>query len=382
MLGPLTLHRAYYHCPRCQTGWCPRDARLGLGTSSLSPAVLRMTGSSAALVSFDEASGLLDELAGVRVESKQVERCAEALGREVAAAERAGAFPREDPPAPTMYLGLDGTGLPVRPRETAQRPGKQPDGTAKTREAKLVVVWTAESRHPKTARPMRDPGSVSYSGAIESAASRDTDHQPSAFARRVRREAERRGFPQAQRRVVLGDGANWIWRLAAEDYPGALQIVDLFHAREHLHDVGKALHPDDPEQARLWADVRCDELDDGDLDHVLAVLRSAAHTCSKAAQCADYIENNRDRMQYAAFRAQGLCVASGVVESGCKTALGARLKRSGMRWTVRGANAITALRCCILSGLYEDFWAYRTDHPTDEQGIVLARKARQAKKSN
>ena len=87
-------------------------------------------------------------------------------------------------------------------------------------------------------------------------------------------------------------------------------------------------------------------------------------------------------MQYADFRAQGLCVAFGVVESGCKTALGARLKRSGMHWTVRGANAITALRCCILSGLYEDFWAYRTDHPTDEQGIVLAHKARQAQKSN
>ena len=360
VLGPLTLQRAYYHCPACGAGCCPRDAALGLAGSSLSPAVLRMTGSAAALVSFAETSDLLAELAGVRVDTKQVERCAEALGREIAAAERDGVFPSESPSAPTMYLGLDGTGLPVRKTETAGRAGKQPDGSAKTREAKLVVVWTAESRHPRTGRPMRDPGSASYSAAVESAASRDTDPEPSPFAIRVRREAERRGFPQAERRVVLGDGAAWIWRLAAEDHPGAIQIVDLFHVKEHLHDVSKALFPADKDCARLWAEVRCDELDDGCLDAVLAVLRSHASTCEEAAQCADYIERNRERMQYADFRARGLCVASGVVESGCKTAIGTRLKRSGMHWTVQGANAIAALRCCILSGLYEDFWAYRS----------------------
>ena len=362
VLGPLTLQRAYYHCPPCGTGCFPRDAALGLAGSSLSPAVLRMTGSTAALASFAESSDLLAELAGVRVDAKQVERCAEALGREIAAAERGGAFPSEPPSAPTMYLGLDGTGLPVRSSETAGRAGKQPDGSAKTREAKLVVVWTAESRHPKTGRPLRDPGSASYSAAIESAASCDTDREPSPFARRVRREAERRGFPRAGRRVVLGDGAPWIWRVATEDYPGAIQIVDLFHAKQHLHDVSKALFPADPGRARLWADVRCDELDDGCLDDVLAVLRSHASDCEQAAHCADYIERNRGRMQYADFRARGLCVASGVVESGCKTAIGTRLKRSGAHWTVQGANAIVALRCCILSGLYEDFWAYRTAH--------------------
>ena len=182
VLGPLTLSRAYYHCPACGTGCFPRDAALGLAHSSLSPGVLRMTGSAAAMVSFAETSALLAELAGVRVDTKQVERCAEALGREIAAAERDGAFPAEAPSAPTVYLGLDGTGLPVRSSETAGRAGKQPDGSAKTREAKLVVVWTAESRHPSTGCPMRDPGSASYSAAIESAASRDTDPEPSPFA--------------------------------------------------------------------------------------------------------------------------------------------------------------------------------------------------------
>ena len=95
-----------------------------------------------------------------------------------------------------------------RREETEGRAGKQPDGPAKTREVKLVTLWTAEALDSQ-GRPRRDPGSISYSAAIESAAARDTDPGLSA-ARRVGREAERRGFGGARRRVVLGDGAAWI----------------------------------------------------------------------------------------------------------------------------------------------------------------------------
>ena len=112
-------------------------------------------------------------------------------------------------PAPTMYLGLDGTGVPVRPAEVEGRRGKQPDGSAKTREVKLATLWTAEGRD-KAGRPVRDRGSVSYNAAVESAASRDTDPLPSAFAQRAYREAIRRGFDSAAQRVVIGDGALWI----------------------------------------------------------------------------------------------------------------------------------------------------------------------------
>ena len=141
-----------------------------------------MAGAAAALVSFGEASTLLDELAGVEVSAKHVER-----GRE--------AFAREPPAAPTMYLGMDGTAVPVRKEAVSGRAGKQPDGSARTREVKLVTVWTAESTHPKTGRPQRDEGSVSYTGAIESAASRDTDPQPSALAQRgCRRRSCRPGL--------------------------------------------------------------------------------------------------------------------------------------------------------------------------------------------
>ena len=81
---------------------------------------------------------------------------------------------------------------------------------------------------------MRDPDSVSYTAAIETAASRDTDREPSPFAQRVCREAERRRFADADRRVILGDGAPWIWALADECFPDAIQIVDIFHAKSHL----------------------------------------------------------------------------------------------------------------------------------------------------
>ena len=165
--------------------------------------------------------------------------------------------------------------------ESAGRAGKQPDRTAKTREAKLVLVWTAETRNPQ-GRPVRDPGSVSYSGAIESAASRDTDPDPSAFARRVRREAERRGFPDAARRVVLGDGAAWIWNLSSEQFPGAIQIVDLWHAKEHLWEVSKALHAGDAGRVEAWARARCHELEADRLDYLLQVLRSRAGHCEPA----------------------------------------------------------------------------------------------------
>jgi hypothetical protein len=171
-----------------------------------------MTGSTAALVSFEESSALLHELAGVEVSVSQVERAAEALGSEIAADERS-CVARMGEVAPTMYLGIDGTGVPMRKSEVAGRAGKQSDGSVKTREAKLVTMWTAESRDEED-KPVRDPGSITYSAAIESAAALDTSPELSEFAERVLCEATRRGFTQAPRCAVLGDGSAWIWNTA------------------------------------------------------------------------------------------------------------------------------------------------------------------------
>jgi hypothetical protein len=360
VLGELHLERAYYHCPACQQGFSPRDRALGLEDSTLSPAVLRMTGTVASLVSFQEGSNLLKELAEVEVNAKRIERAAENLGEEIAEQERHSSEPlAEGPAAPTLSLGVDGTGVPMRSTELGERPGKQPDGSAKTREVKLCMVWSAESRDA-AGRPVRDEGSVSYSGAIESAATRDSDRELADFTRRVEREARRRGCQQAQRLVVLGDGAPWIWNLGGELFPQAIQILDRFHVKERLSELAKSLYGETSPKARQGAERRHQELDAARWKSLLpALLRHALHS-KPARDCIQYLRRNRQRLRYPEFEAQGLCTSSGVVEAGCKSVIGTRLKRAGMHWTVGGANAIIALRCSKLSGRFEDFWEQRS----------------------
>ena len=258
--------------------------------------------------------------------------------------------------APTLYLGLDGTGVPARTTEVEGRNGKQPDGSAKTREAKIAVVWSAET-NDKEGRPVRDPGSATYNAAIETIATRDTDTEPAPFARRALREAERRGFDKAERRVILADGAPWIWNFADEHFPDAIQIVDIFHAKDHLFEVAKAIYRIRSEIGERWARKRREELDEGRVDDVITALRSHAETCEEARKNAAYFSTNHERMNYPKFQAMGLCVASGVVEGGCKNIVGARFKQGGMRWTV--ADATVALRCAVESNRFDDFWERR-----------------------
>ncbi len=317
-----------------------------------------MTGSAAALVSFEESSALLHELAGVEVSAKQVERAAEALGAEIADDER-HCVEKMGEVAPTMYLGMDGTGVPMRAVEVAGRAGKQLDGSAKTREAKVVTVWTAESRDEE-GTPVRDPGSITYSAAIESAATADTSPDRSHFAERVLREASRRDFTQASRCVVLGDGSTWIWNTARELFPQATQILDRFHAKEALHRAAQSIFGA-TSASNQWATARCMELDDGKLHDIMHALRAHSTSTAEAIKCALYIFHNRARMRYPKFRGLGFCTSTGVLEAGCKVAIGTRLKRAGMHWTVQGANAIIALRCAKLSGRYEDFCERRRD---------------------
>ena len=244
-LGEIELLRAWYHCEKCGAGFSPRDRALGLEGTSLSPAALRMTGLAAARVSFGESSELLRELAGLDIEAKLAERQAEALGREIVDDERQVVEP-EPSTARTLHLGLDGTGVPVRKAETRGRRGKQPDGSAKTRGAEIVAVWSADTLD-RDGRPARDPGSI--------------------------------------------------------------QIVDIFHAKGHLFDVAKAIYGAGTDLADRWGKQRRDELGQGRIDDILAALRGHAETCDDARKCVDYIDNNRHRMRYPEFRAMGLCVA-------------------------------------------------------------------------
>ena len=143
---------------------------------------------------------------------------------------------------------------------------------------------------------------------------------------------------------------------------GSEQIVDRFHVKQNLSDVAKVLNSNSS-QATAWAKLRHHELDAGTLSAILESLRPHLDTCEEARKCYHYIRRNRHRMRYLRFLKMGFCTSSGVVEAGCKVTVATRLKRAGMHWTVDGANQIIALRCCILSGRFEDFWERRSSMP-------------------
>jgi hypothetical protein len=356
VLGPLRLERAYYHCARCQGGFCPRDRALRLELFSLTPGVLRMTGSTAALVSFEESSALLHELAGVEVSVSQVQRAAERWARD--RADERVCVERMGEVAPTMYLGMDGTGVPMRPSEVAGRAGKQPDGSAKTREAKVVTVWTAESRDEE-GKPMRDPGSITYSAAIESAATLDTSLKRSDLAERVLRK------PRGEVSPRRPDAPCWAMALPGSGTP--LRNCFLKPFRSWIGSTPKKLCTE-PLNRSLAQPAR--KPNHGPRRAAPNWMMESCRPSSRALrpisvpppkrQMRLYIFRNRRRMRYPKFHAQGLCTSTGVLEAGCKVAIGTRLKRAGMHWSVSGANAIIALRCAKLSGRFEDFWERRS----------------------
>lgn len=360
VLSPVEIRRAYYHCPDCQKGLIPKDQDLDIVGTSFSPGVRRMMARVGAKESFDEGRGDLKELAGVIVTTKAVERVSEEIGGQVeveAIEERANTMAGRIVPLwpviPKMYIAIDGTGVPVVPSETEGRKGKNETGIAKTRESKLGCVFT-QSKLDKEGYAVRDDDSTTYVGAIETAYE---------CGRRIYAEAVRRGLSRSQQVTVLGDGAPWIWGIAEEHFPGAIQIVDLYHALEHLADLGKVLYGPTGAKVGRWIETQSEELKEGEVEKVIAAmkrLKPQGHSLQEEVRkTIHYFETNKDRMRYADFRKQGLFVGSGVMEAGCKTIVGHRLKQSGMRWTVQGANAIIALRCSQISARWEEFWENR-----------------------
>ncbi len=183
------------------------------------------------------------------------------------------------------------------------------------------------------------------------------------FGSRLYGEALRRGLEKAQKVCVIGDAAPWIWNIAEEHFWGAIQIIDLYHGRQHYWNAARAIFGLDQEALNHWTEKRRKELDRGKVEKVMEAIESLCPSTKEQEEILEgevaYFEKNKERMRYEDFRKQGLFVGSGVVEAGCRTVIGQRLKQSGMHWTVKGANSIIALRCCILSGRWEDFWEYR-----------------------
>jgi hypothetical protein len=353
----VTVKRAYYHDKECHSGFCPKDNDLDIVKTGYSPGVRRLMSKVGAMRPFGLGHQDLHELADIRVTSKEVERQSHIVGGQIEqfhGAQAEAAMSEKIIPikaVPRMYVSMDGTGVPVVKRETADRRGKD-GGQAKTREAKLGCIFT-QTGVDKEGRPIRDEQSTSYIGAIETA---------DDFANRLYKEAKRRGLDRSGEVCVIGDGALWIWNIADEQFHGACQIVDLYHAREHYWTVARACFKSKEEQSK-WSEDRRLELNDGNVEAVIKAIETLASMAECDKELCEreigYFERNKERMRYAEFKERKLFVGSGVMEAGCRTVVGQRLKQSGMHWTVSGANNIIAIRCSLLSNRWEDFWEYR-----------------------
>jgi hypothetical protein len=361
-VGLVEVLRPYYLCAHCGVGQLPADGELDIENTEFSPGVRRMQAIVGQEAPFAHGREQMKVLAGLEVTTKSVERTAEAIGADIAQREQAEIHKALQLELPVvvgerlriLYVQMDGTGVPVVKKETVGRQGKSEGQPAHTREVKLGCVFT-QTKWDQEGYPIRDPDSTTYTGAIESA---------EEFGRRIYAEAWGRGWSRALQKVVMGDGAEWIWNLVALHFPDALQIVDLYHARQHLWEVTRRLFPNEEGKQKAWMKIHQRRLlDRGKIEKLVGALRSMASNNSEVAEKirieADYFARNAQRMRYPKFRRQHLFVGSGVIEAGCKTVVAARLKRSGMFWTVRGANAILALRCCHLNGEFEDYWEAR-----------------------
>jgi hypothetical protein len=355
-LGAIRLKRWWHHGWACAHGWSPPDQALGLAPyQQTSAGLARWQAALGAVTTFREAAKLLFELAGVAVGSETLRTQAERIGTELEGQQRAAMDCVEqtheapdaehDPAGGLLVVETDGVMVRYRDRHL--------DGTlieGDWHEVNVGVAGGWQQRHL---------GQPSYVAAREPAV---------AFARRVGAEAARRGAldvvnwhpsdgTPAELRpvVVLGDGAKWIWdQVAALFGDERIEIVDWYHASEHLWTAAKALHGDDTPETKAWAATALDHLWQAGPKPVLEWFDASPPGSTAAGEVMKrergYFTTNAARMQYPTFRERHLPIGSGAVEASAKHVVQHRMKRSGMRWSDLGARAILDLRCHLLSG--------------------------------
>ena len=353
LLGNCNYSRNYYGC-ECGEYAIPKDEMLNISGTKFTQIVKRVTSQIAASDSFRDTSANLKYLCGIDVSAKEAERIAEDTGAKIITAKQdeiAYSLTELNPaepenPAKIMYIEYDGTGVPIRKQELAKVKGKQPDGSARTREMKTGCIFTQSGLNDE-GKPIRDPESTTYFSQIG---------QLDDFSKLLYSETVKRGVDYAGQVVVIGDGAKWIWNLANDNFPNATQIIDLYHAKEHVFDLLRTVITNKTElytQKRLFYKM----LENGDIDGLVKRFSefpvNTEEQTEKIRIESNYFMQNKERMQYQDFSRRGFFVGSGVVEAACKNVVGKRLKQSGMMWSVAGANKIAALRCAVMSGEFE-----------------------------
>lgn len=351
IFGHFALERDYYYHVGKQSGHYPADAALGL-EGSYTPALAKLICLEGAdEPAFVKAESHLKQTGGIEVSARQLQRVVQRVG---AAAQAWQERPAQPGPcdAKVLYLSADGTGVPMVPEELEGRRGKQPDGTAKTRQVYLGCVFT-QHQVDAEGHPVRDYELTTYVSSF----------QPiDEFGPLLRQEAIRRGMGAVKEVVLLIDGAAGLEHMGRDCFKGCVSIVDFYHAMEHAALVLAALigkqHPDYKKRLRRWAKRMLKDKVQNLIEEVLLESVGLAHSAT-VEQELGYFIRNVERMQYGTFRAKGYFIGSGVVEAGCKAVIGARCKQSGMHWSKPGAQNILALRCIHQSHRLEEFWKYR-----------------------
>ena len=327
------VERAYYRCRHCRRGVTPWDGAQGLDARLWTAHVKALVVQVAARLPYQESVDLLESLLGFRIEDSSAEEVTLEVGARMRAEEAAlmagiesGEITPFVPRAPgRLYVGMDGTSAHI-------------DGS--WHEVKIGVIYEGRP----DAQGIDEAVDAIYVAAQEPA---------EQFGSRLYMAAAQAGVQVARETVVIGDGAEWIWKLADHHYLGATQIVDLWHACEHIHALAQAYYGTESPQGKRWAQDHCRSLKTHGPGALLGALKRMKPKSDeqKEALCREtrYFTNNKHRMQYPHYRRRGMMIGSGPVEAGCKVVVGQRLKGAGMRWSKQGADAVLAARTALLS---------------------------------
>ena len=352
LFGPVELRRNYYHGATGMPGRAPLDDALGL-IEGYSPALARLMCRSGGQSPFEAASGDLLAYGGIKVEGRAIQRMVNLVAPGMRETLEAQTLESGAPAVNVLYVSGDGTGIPMMKKELEGVAGKQPDGSAKTREVKLGCVFT-QTGVDEEGWAMRDPDSSSYIATMSNAVE---------FGGLLRKEAFRRNMAGALKVVFLGDGATWVWEVARVNFPGAVHILDFYHAADHLGELCDALYCKGSDKSKSQSETWRARLKEDGIDEIIAAAQAALPRSGprrkEAKKQIAYFQKNRDRMLYATFRAEGYFIGSGVVEAGCRIVVGQRLKQSGMFWSSSGAQNVLSLRSALLSNRFDSYWDQR-----------------------
>ncbi len=387
LMGKVTLRRPYYQCrlpegaretSSCSHGQAPLDEVWGIETGRSSPGVQKLMSYLGASMTLEEAAAVFQAVLPLKMSARQALNLMQPVGETLmrredeqkewifqeAAEKHTASHPKEQKRQEKIrriYIELDGVlarmrrGSVLMEEQEKKRPGDV------YREIKVGAVFTATQGRNRSELV---PGTfVDQAGPIHSVARRTTAE---TFGRYLYALAQGHGIEHARQVVVLGDGAIWIWRLVAEHFPQAVQIVDLWHAREHVWKVAHAVFERGSPQEAAWAKQACDLLSEGRIEDLVAEIAALPTVPAEPGSVRSvpeiemrYFISNAARMRYPAFRLQGMQIGSGIAEAACKTVVSTRAKRAGMRWTPDGLDAVLALRVTVLNGAYSEFWKQR-----------------------